>query len=353
MAAIDTDLAPLVLSVFWCGTGSDAEDCDTQIQMFYQSCLALDLSHLDTPITEEAFTSSHGKRGHYKMIFTGCAVAYGTSGMLWGTGLDKQADLLITRIEELQQGHGTERRLVVNLFGLSRGGVACFIFAKKLSKWDPALIDVNILAFDPVPGNFVATAKLDFFGLTNAWSNMDLKKSAVVKTALLLYPYEPLPTLAVHAPMIPKFSRTTQVTYEVILGCHQGAVWNTGTEKRNGPLDVWVSGAIVRNFLTSHGTILEDTINLYFESNDSLLLNYLHEANQSPIKSTRCTHSKGGIEILRTPGQEYLNKFHYILTQLHNSREIHKAWNKRPYFYSLTIPDNPAPSYSLHFSKNI
>lgn len=342
---------PIVLSVFWCGTGSNRKDNETQIQLFHAWCLARDLSDVLGDLDEDFVRSDDGNGLHFKLIFDGCAVAYGTSGMLWGTGLDAQADLLRSRMTALRDILGKEKRIILNLFGLSRGGVACFIAARKLAKWDPAELDVNILAFDPVPGNFVATAKLDFFGLSNAWANMDLTKSAVVKTALLLYPYEALPTLAVHAPMIPKFSPTTSACYEVILGCHQGAMFNTGYQSA---LDILLSAVLVRNFLTSHGTRLEVAqITSYYSITESSLLQRLTAEKDSNITSTRSTHSKGGIEIKRRADREYLNKTHYLLQQMSEKGELKARWPTLPYIFAPPIPTSPAPSFSLYMTSDL
>lgn len=351
MDTVPSSDEPIVLSVFWCGTGSDRKGTETQIQLFHAWCQAIDLSDIVGDLNEDYITSNDEYGLHYKLIFDGCAVAYGTSGMLWGTGLDAQADLLRSRMTALRDILGTERRIILNLFGLSRGGVACFIAARKLAKWDPAQLDVNILAFDPVPGNFVATAKLDFFGFSNAWANMDLTKSPVVKTALLLYPYEALPTLAVHAPMIPKFSPTTSVCYEVILGCHQGAMFNTGYVSS---LDIKLSAVLIRNFLTAHGTHLDvEQITSFYSTTEKSLLAGLATENDSKISATRSTHSKGGIEIKRRPDREYLNKTHYLLQQMSENGVLKQHWPKMPYIFAQPISTNPAPSFSLYMTSDL
>lgn len=353
MAVVDHNSPPIVVSVYWCGTGSSRHGDETFIQLFHTLCHAKDLSSVLGDLSADDASTEGGPDAHFKICVDGCAVAYGTSGMLWGTGLDAQADLLRRRLFELKALLGTQRKIVLNLFGLSRGGVACFVLARKLSKWDPAEIDVNILSFDPVPGNFVTTAKLDFFGLSNAWANMDLTKVSAVKKALLLYPYEALPTYAVHAPMIPRFAPNTHVVYEVILGCHQAAMWNLHSKLSHyRSLEMYLSASITRNFMASHGTLFHvEAFDSMFPEREDRLVELLRAENQIAKKASRATHSKGSIEILRSPAKDYLNKTHFILDRMPGTAEMSTLWQERPYFFEGQFEPNPAPTYSLHLSS--
>lgn len=356
MAEDASSLDPVILTVFWCGTGASKEYAATQIELFYCWCRGTDLTRHVGPITADTQDDTEEPRDHYKLIFDGCGVAYGTSGMLWGTGLSEQASLLRDYIDQLRTIYGQERKVVVNLFGLSRGGVACFILARKLSGYSVVNLDVNMLAYDPVPGNFVATARLDFFRVTNAWANMDLRKCEVVKTALVLYTHEPLPTMAVHAPMIPLFHRNTHVIYDVILGCHQGAMWNhVNIAEHTKNLDTWFSAFLVRNFLASHGTLLHTKfVDAAFSVDETELLARLDEENEKNSKSKRCTHSYGALEVKRTPGRQWLNQAHYLMHKMRQDDVPVKHWKSQPYLYAYAPPPPQRDSVcTLHFSSEL
>jgi hypothetical protein len=330
---IDTGLPPAILSVFWCGTDGNKNLLTTHVQLFGQWCEAVDISDLKGPLT---LPDDENPPLHYKLRLDGCGVAFGMMGVIFGAGLSEQASLIRDRVSELSTLH--RRKVVLNLFGLSRGAVGCFIAAKKFKKFDPNFFEIHMLAFDPVPGNFVTTAKFDLLGLTNAWGNMDLKSIAVVKTALLLYPCEPLPDTAVHAPMIPLFAPGI-ATYDVILGCHQGAMWGFGPGLQ--PLDVRISATIIKNFLASHGTILNRTsVDRFFFSDDQKLLENIEAENRETTLSKRSTHSYGSIMILREQDAPYLNKLHAILRDQSQKGTIGEHWTTKPFFYLTPLPED-------------
>ena len=346
MASSSAEPQRVVLTVFWCGTDGNRDLNITQIQMFGHWCEAADISDEGELIT---LPESVNGMVHMKIRFHGCAIIRGAMGLIFGAGLDDQCDIVRARLMELISVHRC--KVVLNLLGLSRGGVACFKLMSKLLKFDPETLDVHLLSFDPVPGNFVASAKLDIFGITHAWGNMNLSKMPVLTSALVLYPYEPLPTLAVHAPMIPIFAPNVAV-YDVILGCHQGAMYNYGSiHDHTQMLDTWISASIIRNFLISHGTLLDiESVDGCFQSNDTELLDRLEAENQQQTASSRVAHSYGSLEIVREyQPQQYLNKLHAILRKLHNEGELPTHWSRCNYFYA-TQPDADS-TYTLHLSK--
>jgi hypothetical protein len=342
MASDAKERRRVVLSVFWCGTDGHKELSSTQLQLFGKWCDATDISEVEGPLEWDEESSDDV---HLKLRFDGCYITNGLLGMVFGAGLDAQSKHAYSRVMEIIEKRGA--RLVLNLFGLSRGAVGCLKLIKKLKAVKEHL-EVNVLAFDPVPGNFVTTAKMDIFHVTHAWSNMDLRATTCVKDALVLFPYEPLPDHIVHAPMIPRFAHGVAI-YEVILGCHQGAMWNVGPA---GPHDLtndlWISAEITKNFLASHGTLLSMTVDTYFPHNEALLLARLQDESMSSKKSKRSSHSKGGIEILRRTGKTHLNRLHYILQKRQENLftdhsevpDVLKPWREQPYFYSMQIPED-------------
>lgn len=340
------DATPITLTVFWCGTSGNKDLPMTQIELFGQWCRAIDLSELDGDIA----LVEQQEPIHYKLRFDGCGHAFGFMGVVFGAGLSQQASLLKSRVSELIELY--RRRVVVNLVGLSRGAVACLIAAKKLAKFDSAVLKIHMLAFDPVPGNFVTSAKLDFLHITHAWANMDLRDIPALDTALLLYPYEALPDVAVHAPMIPIFDPGV-ATYDVILGCHQGAMWNHGhVDAHIQSLDTWISATLIKNFLISHGTVLErELVDRLFPSDDAKLLQHLDAECAIRASSERSTHSYGSIKILRVQDAPFLNKFHAILQQQSQNGAINEDWTKKTSFYSNPLPDDLKTN--LKFSKDL
>jgi len=107
---------------------------------------------------------------------------------------------------------------------------------------------VNALLFDPVPGNLVLTGTLNCFTLAS--QSMNLSRCKNLSRVLALYPYEPLPDLAFHAPLIGKYPANCVVEEDVTLGCHQGALFPT----RIGGLDCHLSYVRIRRFMTDCGT---------------------------------------------------------------------------------------------------
>jgi len=76
---------------------------------------------------------------------------------------------------------------------------------------------LNILLFDPVPGNLITCTKFCdlcacgfwycrcFHGYNTANSSYDLSKSRILDNVLALYPCKPLPDCICHMPIFPKY----------------------------------------------------------------------------------------------------------------------------------------------------
>jgi hypothetical protein len=330
---------PIFLNVFFGGTSSSVEANSTQIEQFAYACDAVDISNMSRDFTLPVFTISQ-----LKMCFDGCGVAFGTMGTIFGSGLSTQCQQVDTRIQQIiQKIYNAAYCIIVNAFGLSRGAVACLMLAKLLGKYESRVVSVNLLAFDPVPGNLITPVKyLDWLGFSNSWGNMDLTQGCDnLKSALVLYPHEPLPTFSFHAPMIPLFSPGVG-KYDVILGCHQGAVWNyaDGMEIR------WtrLSFEIIRNFLESHGVALNDKrMQREFGASDLSVLAMMDQELQKNKPSSRDTHAYGTTKIVRKSSGDYLNEYHYRLVHPPQTKfeEADSTCLTLPqYVYSGDIPTN-------------
>ena len=134
----------------------------------------------------------------------------------------RQVEAVAARVTELCAAHDVQP-LHVNVLGLSRGGIAAYMLARHVSGLKCASrLRLNLCVFDPVPGNLVSTAKyLDLFGnVTTANRHIDLRGCRIAR-CLALYPADPLPDLAFHAPLLPDYPTGCEVEEDATLGCHQ------------------------------------------------------------------------------------------------------------------------------------
>merc|ERR1712216_987083 len=126
----------------------------------------------------------------------------------------------------------SRRHVVVNVLGLSRGGGAALYLAQALESFSPDSLSLNMMLFDPVPGDQVGS------GIPWAGQNeKDVSGCAPLRRVLALYPHEPLPWYSFHAPLLSKYPNTCRVEEDVILGCHQEALFGTApTNKRTNDM---------------------------------------------------------------------------------------------------------------------
>ena len=118
---------------------------------------------------------------------------------------------------------GQVQPLHVNVLGLSRGGIAAYMLARHACGLSCASrLRLSLCVFDPVPGNLISTAKyLDLLGnVTTANRHIDLRSCRIVR-CLALYPADPLPDIAFHAPLLPDYPKGCEVEEDATLGCHQ------------------------------------------------------------------------------------------------------------------------------------
>ena len=206
-----------VLACFFEGTANCLQPTTTQIGQFFDAC-----DHYD--ITEMLAEPDPNLQA-FKMGFDGCGYAYGPPGTIWAVGLGSQCQVVVARVQWLLQ---TRRHVTVVALGLSRGGVAALMLAKRLGGFDPERLSVQLCAFDPVPGNLVCASRyIDLLGLNAANCVLDCSGCRTLRRVLALYPHEPLPDLAFHAPIFPRYpsSDWCEIEEDAVLGCHQGALY--------------------------------------------------------------------------------------------------------------------------------
>ena len=219
------DPPAVTLSVFWCGTSGVLAPATTQIGLFFLLAEGVDVSEED-PAGRLGSASDH-----FKMGFDGCGNTHGCSGAIFASGLAGQARAVRRVVELLLAAGRSPVRL--NVLGLSRGGIGAMKLTQMLAAIDPAQLQLNLCLFDAVPGNLLCSATLDHLlggCLTTARQSIDLGSSRNLRRCLAIYPHEPLPALAFHAPIFPRFPSCCQVTELVTLSCHQGAFFSPNLE---------------------------------------------------------------------------------------------------------------------------
>ena len=234
----------VVLSVYFEGTANTLKPITTQIGVFFELTNSVDVT-LPSTTLPAAPTA-------LKMGFDGCGVVAGLAGVIWAVGLRSQCTTVATRVRTLLKAW-PNAPLVINVLGLSRGGIAALMLAQELEKLEAAQkarFRLNLCLYDPVPGNLVWTAQfLDPLGATTANGVIDVSSCACLRRVLAIYPHEPLADLAFHAPLLPLFPPWCDVEEDATLGCHQGAFYAPMTMMHYKPALV---GACILSFLRVH-----------------------------------------------------------------------------------------------------
>lgn len=292
----------ILLTIFMEGTANPMEQITTQIALFSRLCGGKPLDP-DTAIVPEF-------PGHYKLSFDGCGVSHGIRGTIFATGLREQCLVVKAYVDGWVAAHKTVQ---INFVGLSRGGIGGLYLAQMLGDMDPNQVVVNMLLFDPVPGNLIWMARyLDIAGMMNTNQCMDVSAARNLDRVVVLYPHEPLPSIAVHAPVIAKFPATCRLKEDVILGCHQGALW------LRPQADSCLSFALIRDFLLEAGSEL--SLNLTHARQLSLpdheLVLLLRKELNVVAPTDRSAHSESGlVSIVRHAHGCFLCRSHEAFEQ--------------------------------------
>jgi len=261
----------------------------------------------------------------YKFAFDGCGNTNGILGSLFGYGLKDQSQKVANAVFYFIK-MGFKVRL--NCLGLSRGGVAILLLVKLLSKIPNTQLEMNIVLFDPVPGNLISSAKLDFIKNTLTNQSMDISDSLNLRRVLAIYPYLPLPDFLLHAPIIPIYPSHSLIEEDVALGCHQGALFYPNS------LDSRLSFIRIKSFMEECGSPVSESIKYMYSISEQDCLNQMEaECNNTPPNSIRYTHSRENVVILRGDDGEYLNWHHYYLKK------------------KMGLPVSEKPTFKLRFDK--
>jgi hypothetical protein len=319
------------LTVFFEGTANPINRCVTQIGLFASLVNGKDLK-LDPTYT----AANH----QYKMSFDGCAVVNGNMGLVFATGLVDQCNIVGDQVVKILASPGYDS-LNLNLVGLSRGGVAAIYLAQMLGVYSLNVVKMNLLLFDPVPGNLILPSRfLDLFSFSTANSSMDLSKCQNLRKVLAIYPYLPLPDLAFHAPVFPLYPSSADVTEDAVLGCHQGALFCQATR------ETLLSFVRIKQWLTGCGTQLFNNDAMKdFDRTDNECKDMMDEEMTFIVSEmVRHTHSyPAGTLILRNKHGSalYLNKWHETLSSVESGGT---SIQSRP----VTIPASEEGSTHLY-----
>lgn len=272
--------------------------------------------------TLAGFLNSSTSINQIHMGYDGCGITNGFTGGIFGSGLADQAEEVANKVnEQLALG----KKIILNAYGHSRGGIAALLLAKKLGDIDPDCLEVNLALVDPVPGNLLTTSEVDFLNISLANQTKDVSSCSSLKSVLCLYPYEPLPTYVVHAPIIPRYPVDCDVEEDVINGCHSGAQYLScqNDNKYYFNYTQFVTYARIKTYLEKHGTKFTDdhhTIYLNDSANGSAIekndyietvkLLYTYQNKQLAVASERSCHSDEWKQINATTRRDYFNLHH-------------------------------------------
>lgn len=196
----------------------------------------------------------------YAIAFNGAYTRNRLTGLIAGVGIEGQVRQVEKIVDDLvRQG----KKVTVNCYGESRGGVAAFLTAKKLSRYSEKKVTTNLAVYDPVPGNTLMGRFLDFFNLTLTNQTLDLSGCHNLKNVLGIYNTGIMPF---QTAILPIYPTGCKVKNEVVVSEHiQHSLWN-GTHYKLKPIFKKMT-----DFLSKHGTRLKDGAIEYLTQNNALM----------------------------------------------------------------------------------
>lgn len=164
-------------------------------------------------------------KNHFSMCVNGCGVETQDSRDLGGVfafHLERQVLNIAKQVEEII--NSTEEKVNLNIYGFGRGGAAAFLLSQQLKNISPNRLIINIAAFEPVTGNFITSVYGDM--LLGTYSTLsaavaDLTDCKSLTNMLVLFTNQPLPDIAVNAPILPAFPTTCNTEIDVTPGYHK------------------------------------------------------------------------------------------------------------------------------------
>ncbi|TAL62694.1 MAG: hypothetical protein EPN84_06095 [Legionella sp.] len=317
----------ITLTVFFEGTIYSIEQRNSHLyHFFHEDCEG---QRIRSPLDLVQFP----QLTHFKMGFDGCGVAFGLPGLLFGSGLDSQYNVVESVVKALIKS-GAQVKL--NCIGLSRGGVACLLLAKKLGAIDLAHLETKLLLLDPVPGNSLLAARKDFFSKTLANQAMDVSNSRNLTSVHTIYPYQEAgddyPGLddkvvaLMQIPIRPTYPPQCVVNEEVIIGAHLNAFQDESTAAEqvhalhgvdSVPIIRQLSKEIIGGFLQQMGALsqmgqdnIKPVIASRFQAEQVKWTTWLKSIMKDIIPKDRPFHSQDNSRLSASNTGLFLNKIH-------------------------------------------
>lgn len=145
-------------------------------------------------------------------------------GQIFTFNLTAQVKQIAHEIE--QELASSSKAITLNIYGFSRGAVAAFLVAQLLKHIPKDRLIINIVAIDPVPGNFITTVHGDLIlGVASTLSAAvaDLSECNNIGRLLILFTNEHVDAVC-HAPILPTYPKLCHAEIDVTPGCHSTAV---------------------------------------------------------------------------------------------------------------------------------
>lgn len=113
-------------------------------------------------------------------------------------------------------------KLILKIYGLSRGGVGAFLLCKALKEVSPEKLEIHLATIDPAPGNLKITAWLDkFFRFNYTLANQaaDLRECKNLKRSIIFIGSKP--HRIGHACLLPIMPESCDSSIEIVNGYHE------------------------------------------------------------------------------------------------------------------------------------
>lgn len=155
----------------------------------------------------------------------GCAVDnpyWRDLGAVFAHNLTRQIDDLNKTIRSVLKTH----TLTLYMYGFSRGAAGVFLLCKRLRDVPTDNLTINVSALEPVTGNFINAARLDYCFKTYTTLSArikDLTDCYNIKNAQVLFTNVPIPSIICHSPLLPDLPKDCYKEIEVLPGIHKTA----------------------------------------------------------------------------------------------------------------------------------
>lgn len=248
---------------------------------------------------------------HEAIVVDGCAVNDNMSSGLFAFHLESQVAAQINTVREALKKLAPNEKLTLNLFGHSRGGIATYLMCQGLKDVSPEKLAINLVAIEPVPGNYVWTSYLDHglgLNLSIASRSYDMRDCKNLNHALVIFANDAkMSAVFAHAPLLPMFPQSTNVTVDVV------------------------------------------------ESNHMTLQRFYSDINEFCFLAENTMHM--AIKFLREQGTVYKPSFHYGMDYFHPIQMQHlitQPIQRSMQFYNTihTQPDKPYTNHAHYINSN-